>query len=237
MFPIDIWLAYTIASVLIVLAPGPDIVLSIARGLSQGRLAATVSGMGAGTGILIHSLAATFGLALLIQTSAAAFLALKLAGAAYLVWLGAKALFSRNLVSFAPTARRPLHAIYLAGLMSNVLNPKIGLFVLAFIPQFVSADRGLACHHRRHRPFAHRRLCFGFEPMAAQPSARGCRDQYRRRHHIRHDRPVRRRDETQLKPAAAWRKASASWPTVLSSLKSFLETGSGIDLFAKPKSP
>ncbi|MFK0689151.1 LysE family translocator [Mesorhizobium sp. IMUNJ 23033] len=142
MFPIDIWLAYTIASVLIVLAPGPDIVLSIARGLSQGRLAATVSGMGAGTGILIHSLAATFGLALLIQTSAAAFLALKLAGAAYLVWLGAKALFSRNLVSFAPTARRPLHAIYLAGLMSNVLNPKIGLFVLAFIPQFVSADRG-----------------------------------------------------------------------------------------------
>lgn len=142
MFPIDIWLAYTLASVLIVLAPGPDIVLSIARGLSQGRLAAMVSGLGAGTGILFHSLAATFGLALLIQTSAAAFLVLKLAGAAYLVWLGAKALFSRNLVSFAPTARRPLHAIYLAGLMSNVLNPKIGLFVLAFIPQFVSAERG-----------------------------------------------------------------------------------------------
>lgn len=142
MFPIDIWLAYTLASVLIVLAPGPDIVLSIARGLSQGRLAATLSGLGAGTGILFHSLAATFGLALLIQTSAAAFLALKLAGAGYLVWLGAKAVFSRNLVSLAPTARRPLHAIYLAGLMSNVLNPKIGLFVLAFIPQFVSADRG-----------------------------------------------------------------------------------------------
>ncbi|MEZ2331658.1 LysE family translocator [Mesorhizobium sp. RCC_202] len=142
MFPIDIWLAYTLASVLIVLAPGPDIVLSIARGLSQGRLAASVSGLGAGTGILFHSLAATFGLALLIQTSAAAFLVLKIAGAAYLIWLGAKALFSRNLVSFAPTTRRPLSAIYLAGLMSNVLNPKIGLFVLAFIPQFVSAERG-----------------------------------------------------------------------------------------------
>jgi len=142
MFPIDIWLAYTLASILIVLAPGPDIVLSIARGLSQGRLAATVSGLGAGTGILLHSLAATFGLALLIQTSSAAFLLLKLAGTAYLVWLGARALFSRNLVSFTPTARRPLHAIYLAGLMSNVLNPKIGLFVLAFIPQFVSAERG-----------------------------------------------------------------------------------------------
>jgi threonine/homoserine/homoserine lactone efflux protein len=142
MFPIDIWLTYTLASVLIVLAPGPDIVLSIARGLSQGRLAAMLSGLGAGTGILVHSLAATFGLALLIQTSAPAFLAIKLAGAAYLIWLGLKAVFRRDLVSFAPVAKRPLHAIFLAGLLSNVLNPKIGLFVLAFIPQFVSADRG-----------------------------------------------------------------------------------------------
>jgi threonine/homoserine/homoserine lactone efflux protein len=142
MFPIDVWLAYTLASVLIVLAPGQDIVLSIARGLSQGRLAAMMSGLGAGTGILVHSLAATFGLALLIQTSATAFLAIKLIGAAYLTWLGLKAVLRRDLVSFTPIARGPLHAIYLAGLMSNVLNPKIGLFVLAFIPQFVSADRG-----------------------------------------------------------------------------------------------
>jgi threonine/homoserine/homoserine lactone efflux protein len=142
MFPIDVWLAYTLASVLIVLAPGPDIVLSIARGLSQGRLAALLSGLGAGTGILLHSVAAAYGLALIIQTSAVAFLTIKLAGAAYLIWLGANALLRRNLVSFAPAARRPLHVIYLAGLMSNVLNPKIGFFVLAFIPQFVSADRG-----------------------------------------------------------------------------------------------
>ncbi|TJW07319.1 MAG: LysE family translocator [Mesorhizobium sp.] len=142
MFPIQIWLAYTLASVLIVLAPGPDIVLSIARGLSQGRLAAMLSALGAGTGILVHSVAAAYGLALIIQASTIAFLAVKLIGAAYLVWLGARALLYRNLVTFAPTARRPLHAIYLAGLMSNVLNPKIGLFVLAFIPQFVSADRG-----------------------------------------------------------------------------------------------
>jgi threonine/homoserine/homoserine lactone efflux protein len=142
MFPIDIWLAYTVASVLIVLAPGPDIVLSIARGLSQGRVAATLSGLGAGSGILLHSVAAAYGLALIIQTSAIAFLAIKLMGAAYLIWLGARALLYRNLVTFAPIARRPLHTIYLAGLMSNVLNPKIGFFVLAFIPQFVSADRG-----------------------------------------------------------------------------------------------
>lgn len=142
MFPIDVWLAYTLASVLIVLAPGPDIVLSIARGLSQGRLAATLSALGAATGIMIHSVAAAYGLALIIQTSAVAFTAIKLIGAAYLIWLGARALLYRKLVSLEPRARRPLLAIYLAGLMSNVLNPKIGLFVLAFIPQFVSAERG-----------------------------------------------------------------------------------------------
>lgn len=142
MFPFDIWVAYTVASILIVLAPGPDIVLSIARGLSQGRVAAAISGLGAGTGILCHSLAAAYGLALLIQTSAVAFVAIKVVGAAYLIWLGARALLYRNLIAFTPIARRSLPAIYLAGLMSNVLNPKIGLFVLAFIPQFVSADRG-----------------------------------------------------------------------------------------------
>lgn len=142
MFPIDIWLTYTLASVLIVMAPGPDIILSIARGMSQGRLAATLSGLGAGTGILLHSIAASYGLALIIQTSAIGFAMIKLVGAAYLIWLGTKALLYRNLITFTSTGRRPPHAIYLAGLMSNVLNPKIGLFVLSFIPQFVSADRG-----------------------------------------------------------------------------------------------
>jgi threonine/homoserine/homoserine lactone efflux protein len=142
MFPIDIWLAYTAASVLIVLAPGPDIVLSISRGLTQGRRAATLSALGAGTGILFHSIAASFGLALLIQASALLFTAVKLVGASYLIWMGAKALIHRNFVTFAPAARRPLREIYFSGLLSNVLNPKIGLFVLAFIPQFVSAERG-----------------------------------------------------------------------------------------------
>jgi threonine/homoserine/homoserine lactone efflux protein len=142
MFPLDIWLAYTFASVLIVLAPGPDVVLAIARGVSQGRPAAVASALGASTGILVHAMAAAFGLALLLQTSATAFLILKWVGAAYLVWLGARALLSRDLVSFAPAARRPLRAIYLTGLMTNLLNPKIALFVIAFLPQFVSSGRG-----------------------------------------------------------------------------------------------
>ena len=142
MFPIETWVAYTAASMLIVLAPGPDIVLSIARGLSQGRRAAVLSSVGAATGILLHSAAAAFGLAVLIQTSATAFLIVKALGGAYLVYLGVRTIVYRNLISLAPIDRRPWHTIYFAGLMSNVLNPKIGLFVLAFIPQFVSAERG-----------------------------------------------------------------------------------------------
>lgn len=142
MFPSDIWVAYTVASILIVLAPGPDTLLSIARGLSQGWVAATVSAVGAGTGVLVHALAAALGLAWIIQTSTAAFTVIKLIGAAYLIWLGAKAIYRRDLVSLVPADRQPLPVVYLTGFLSDVLNPKIALFVLAFVPQFVSGERG-----------------------------------------------------------------------------------------------
>jgi len=142
MFPLDTLGAYLVATLLVVLAPGPDNILAISRGLSQGRAAAALSSIGAGLGIMVHTLAATLGLTLLIQTSPTAFWIIKIAGAAYLLWLGFKALTARNLVSFAPAARQPLARVFVTGLLSNVLNPKPGLFVLAFIPQFVSAARG-----------------------------------------------------------------------------------------------
>jgi threonine/homoserine/homoserine lactone efflux protein len=66
----------------------------------------------------------------------------KAVGAAYLLWLGVKAISSRNLISFEPAQQQPLHRVFLTGLLSNVLNPKPGLFVVAFIPQFVSVSRG-----------------------------------------------------------------------------------------------
>ena len=142
MFPLEIWLAYTAACVLLVLSPGPDNLLAVGRGLSQGRTAAAVSALASGTGILFHVMAATFGLTLLMQTSALAIWVVKLLGAGYLVWLGIKVLRSRSLVSFAPAARQPLRTIFATGLLSSVLNPKPGLFVLAFLPQFVSPARG-----------------------------------------------------------------------------------------------
>ena len=142
MFPTDTLLAYLAAVIIVVFAPGPDNILAISRGLSQGRLAAALSSVGAGLGIMVHTVAATLGLTLIIQASPVAFWAVKLAGAAYLLWLGFKALASHDLISFKPAAKLPLAKVFGVGLFSNVLNPKPGLFVLAFIPQFVDAGRG-----------------------------------------------------------------------------------------------
>jgi threonine/homoserine/homoserine lactone efflux protein len=142
MFPADILLAYVAACTVVVVSPGPDNILAIGRGLSQGPLAAALSAFGAGLGILFHTLAATFGLSLLIQGSPEAFWVVKVVGAVYLLWLGYKALVAGDLISFQPSARLPLRRVLLTGVLSNVLNPKPGLFVLAFLPQFVSAGRG-----------------------------------------------------------------------------------------------
>lgn len=141
-FPMSVWLTYTAACVLLVLAPGPDNLLAITRGLSQGKVAATVSGLASGTGILFHVAAASLGLTLLMQTSVVAFWVIKLIGAGYLLWLGIKVLRARSLISFQPAARQSLRSIFLTGLLSAALNPKPGLFVLAFIPQFVDPVRG-----------------------------------------------------------------------------------------------
>jgi threonine/homoserine/homoserine lactone efflux protein len=142
MFPPEVLVAYLAAVLVVVLAPGPDNLLAIGRGLSQGWAAAGASSVGAGIGIMCHTLAATLGLALVLQTSPLAFWAVKAAGAAYLLWLGFKALGSRSLITFAPAQRLSLRRVFATGLLSNVLNPKPGLFVVAFIPQFVSTARG-----------------------------------------------------------------------------------------------
>lgn len=142
MFPTDVLLTYLAAVLVVVIAPGPDNLLAIGRGLSQGRRAAALSSLGAGLGIGVHTLAATLGLTLVLQTSPLAFWVVKAVGAAYLLWLGWKALVSRSLISFEPTAAQSLRRVFSTALLSNVLNPKPGLFVVAFIPQFTDPARG-----------------------------------------------------------------------------------------------
>lgn len=142
MFPPEVFITYTLACLLLVISPGPDNLLAIGRGLSQGRLAAVVSGLSSGVGILFHVIAATFGLTLLIQTSEIAFYLVKFLGAAYLIWLGIKVLRARNLFSLQATRKQPLKVIFSTGFLSAALNPKPGMFVLAFVPQFVDPTLG-----------------------------------------------------------------------------------------------
>lgn len=142
MFPPEILIAYLGAVLLVVISPGPDNILAVSRGLSQGRIAGMLSSIGAGLGIMCHTVAATLGLALVLQTSPVAFWVVKAVGAAYLFWLGYKALTSRNLISFKPTEHQSLRRVFATPHLSNVLNPKPGLFAVAFIPQFTNPTRG-----------------------------------------------------------------------------------------------
>ena len=135
--PLQLQLLYLPAVLLCIASPGPDMLLSIARGLGQGTLAAWVSASGTTCGIACHSLLVGLGLTALLQASVTAFTVLKLAGAAYLVWLGVQAIRSHSLITLDAARQQSLPRVFMAGWMSNVLNPKVAVFVLAFIPQFV----------------------------------------------------------------------------------------------------
>ena len=133
------------ASWILIITPGPDMIYVITRGISQGRKAGVISAIGVTLGILVHTIFAALGLAIILRTSALAFLAVKFAGAGYLIYLGVNAL--RNKSDFTFTNHKPkvgIRTIFVQGIMSNVLNPKIALFFLAFLPQFVNPRYGNA---------------------------------------------------------------------------------------------
>ena len=133
------------ASWILIITPGPDMIYVITRGISQGRKAGVISAIGVTLGILVHTLFAAFGLAIILRTSALAFLAVKFAGSGYLIYLGVQAL--RNKSDFALSEDKPkagIKTIFIQGILSNVLNPKIALFFLAFLPQFVNLSHGNA---------------------------------------------------------------------------------------------
>ena len=131
------------ASVALIVAPGPDNILVLTRGVAQGRSAALVSAAGASLGLVVHSVFAAVGLSALLAQSAVAFSAIKYIGAAYLVYLGVRALLSREGFAIQADAPSPkLRSILVQAFATNVLNPKVTLFFLAFLPQFVVSDAG-----------------------------------------------------------------------------------------------
>lgn len=133
---------FALATFVIAVTPGPDMTLFVGRALSDGRAAGLACMFGAMTGIVIHTALVALGLSALVVASPEAFLVLKLGGALYLVWLAWQAL--RHGSAFSPERmmdkpKRSLKANWLTGLGINLMNPKIILFFMTFLPQFVSA--------------------------------------------------------------------------------------------------
>jgi threonine/homoserine/homoserine lactone efflux protein len=137
-------LALFVAGAAVLLAtPGPAVFYIVSRTVGQGRAAGLVSAGGIAVGTLFHVTAATLGLSALLLSSAHAFRAVQLAGAAYLIFLGARTLLRRDEdASASPESGHSLRRIFGQGVLVNVLNPKSALFVLAFLPQFVDPGRG-----------------------------------------------------------------------------------------------
>ncbi len=134
------------ASWALILAPGPDMLYVITRGIAYGHKAGILSALGVICGILVHTTAAAFGLALILQTSATAFMIVKYTGVFYLFYLGIKSLRDKSTFELNnSTSTVSSHKIFWQGVLSNVFNPKVAIFFLAFLPQFVDKESSNVC--------------------------------------------------------------------------------------------
>ncbi len=137
---------FVVASLAVIVAPGPDNVYVLTRGVAQGREVALASAWGMCSGLLFHTTLAALGLSAILVRSVEVFSVVKYAGAAYLVYLGVRALLSKEefvaSAEEAPAAR--LRSFFFRGLTMNLLNPKVAVFFLAFLPQFASPSGATA---------------------------------------------------------------------------------------------
>ena len=137
------WL-FVVSGLLLNITPGQDTLYIVTRSVAQGRAAGLWSVLGIASGSVVHTLAAAFGLSAILATSAHAFTIVKLAGAAYLVYLGVKMLLERRSPAAVgvdePPRLESAWGLYRAAVLTNVLNPTVALFFLAFLPQFVAPE-------------------------------------------------------------------------------------------------
>lgn len=134
---------FLIAAITLALIPGPDMVYVMARSVGQGRKAGIVSAFGVSVGLIIHTSAAALGLSALLMSSAFAYSVVRYLGAAYLIYLGTLMVLSKESIgSLATLKQASLGRIFGQGIITNVLNPKIALFFLAFLPQFIDVSSG-----------------------------------------------------------------------------------------------
>lgn len=133
--------AFALAAIVLAITPGPDMALFISRTVNYGRAHGVASVFGAVTGLLVHTSLAAFGITLLLATAPKAFFALKLVGALYLLWLAIQAVRQGGGITLTDKAKGApsLGKSYFTGLGINLTNPKIILFFVTFLPQFVSS--------------------------------------------------------------------------------------------------
>lgn len=137
------YLLFIVAVVVLCIVPGPDMAYMLARTVTQGRRAGLVAAVGINAGGYVHVLAAVLGLSAVLAASSTAFTILKWIGACYLTWIGIQALMTRSTSPTSAAAHGPAvstRRIFLEGFLSDVLNPKVAIFFLALLPQFVTKD-------------------------------------------------------------------------------------------------
>ena len=141
MFGIINFGAFAVAAVFLILTPGTDTFYILGRSVSEGRKSGILSALGIGTGSLVHTTFAALGLSVILAQSALAFSIVKYAGAAYLIYLGISALLEKTTTSTQSPLSTQAHSkksnAFLSGILTNILNPKIAIFYLAFLPQFI----------------------------------------------------------------------------------------------------
>ncbi len=142
MFGIHDLALFVISGLLLNIMPGPDSLLIMTRSATQGWRAGVAASLGIGAGTMVHVLAAAIGLSAILATSATAFLIVKYVGAAYIIWMAIGLLRSKagGEAKAVATPPLPYRKIFAQGFLTNVLNPKVALFFLAFVPQFIDHD-------------------------------------------------------------------------------------------------
>lgn len=137
-------LMFSLASFLLALAPGPDNIYVLTQGMTKSKKAAIVTTLGLCSGIIIHTAAAAFGISIIFKTSQIAFDIVKYLGTAYLLYIAYQVFIHRNdpLDLSTQNSANSLKKLYLKGFLMNVLNPKVSIFFLAFLPQFVLYENG-----------------------------------------------------------------------------------------------
>jgi len=135
------WAFFVVASLVLIATPGQDMILVMSRSVAHGPAAGVATAAGVSIGLMGHTILATVGLGALLRTSEWLFAAFKLAGAAYLLYLGFGLLLTkRNDLALGPSSSRSLGRLFFDGAFSNISNPKIAVFYFAFLPQFVLPD-------------------------------------------------------------------------------------------------